>query len=115
MAQKKQPWLFIVVEGFKLSDQEGANNLIEVIFKSQMFKSSIFSVFRLFLLENTFFPRACFLFSQTFGFSSKRVGFKVFTIGTAHAKIFAVTVVEVPTLTFALKLWSTTVLLLQKY
>ena len=63
---------------------------MEVIFKSQMFEVSIFWVFRIFLLENAFFPRACFFFSQTFDFPSKRVGFKVFTIDTAHAKIFAV-------------------------
>ena len=89
----KKGSFFSVVVGFKLSDQEGVRNVLEVIFKSQMFEASIFWVFRIFLRENAFFPRACFFFSQTFGFPSKRVGFKVFTIDTAHAKIFAVVVV----------------------
>ena len=40
-AKKKHPF-FPVVVGFKLSDQEGVRNVIEVIFKSQMFETSIF-------------------------------------------------------------------------
>ena len=34
--RKKKTSVFSVVEGFKLSDQEGVGNVIEVIFKSQM-------------------------------------------------------------------------------
>ncbi len=39
---KKKGRFFLVVVGFKLSDQEGVRNVIEVIFKSQMFEASIF-------------------------------------------------------------------------
>ena len=39
---KKKVSFFPVVVGFKLSDQEGVRNVIEVIFKSQMFEASIF-------------------------------------------------------------------------
>ena len=37
----KKPSFFPVVAIFKLSDQEGVRNVIEVIIKSQIFESSI--------------------------------------------------------------------------